>query len=161
MLAAEPDTKWGRDQPESKGSRYCVYHDLHTHNTNECQELRAVREGRIAVGPTTVTGATVEEEEGTQDAGKTMAHAKGGAINLARITGKTRLTRETGGISLAWIARKATQASLCCRRSQGETRAAIRTRGLGASRSHVLSPASWAEPRPQPRSASSNSLLVK
>ena len=41
VLAAEPDTKRGRDQPEpSKGSRYCVYHDLHTHNTNECQELR-------------------------------------------------------------------------------------------------------------------------
>ena len=48
VLAAEPDTKRGRDQPESsKGSRYCVYHDLHTHNTNECQELRAVREGRV------------------------------------------------------------------------------------------------------------------
>ena len=45
VLAAEPDIKQGRDQPESsKGSRYCVYHDLHTHNTNECQELRAVRE---------------------------------------------------------------------------------------------------------------------
>ena len=44
MLAAEPNTKQGRDQPESsKGSRYCVYHDLHTHNTNKCQELRAVR----------------------------------------------------------------------------------------------------------------------
>ena len=28
VLAAEPDTKQGRDQPESsKGSRYCVYHD--------------------------------------------------------------------------------------------------------------------------------------
>ena len=28
MLAAELDTKRGRDQPESsKGSRYCVYHD--------------------------------------------------------------------------------------------------------------------------------------
>ena len=37
VLAAEPDTKQGRDQPKSsKGSRYCVYHDLHTHNTNEC-----------------------------------------------------------------------------------------------------------------------------
>ena len=35
VLAAEPDTKRDRDQPEpSKGSRYCVYHDLHTHNTN-------------------------------------------------------------------------------------------------------------------------------
>ena len=43
VLAAEPDTKRGRDQPESsKGSRYCVYHDLHTHNTNKCQELKAV-----------------------------------------------------------------------------------------------------------------------
>ena len=52
VLAAEPDTKRGRDQPESfKGSRYYVYHDLHTHNTNECQELRAVREGRIGCRP--------------------------------------------------------------------------------------------------------------
>ena len=43
VLAAELDMKHGRDQPESsKGSRYCVYHYLHTHNTNECQELRAV-----------------------------------------------------------------------------------------------------------------------
>ena len=43
VLAAEPDTKRGRDLPKPpKGSRYCVYHDLHTHNTNECQELRAV-----------------------------------------------------------------------------------------------------------------------
>ena len=48
VLAAEPDTKHGRDQPESsKGSRFCAYHNLYTHNTNECQELRAVREGRI------------------------------------------------------------------------------------------------------------------
>src|SRR4051812_42780042 len=52
VLAAEPDTKRGRDQPESsKGSRYCVYHDLHTHNTNECQELRAVRDRRIGRRP--------------------------------------------------------------------------------------------------------------
>ena len=43
VLAAEPVTKRGRDQPKPpKGSRYCVYHDLHTHNTNECQELRAM-----------------------------------------------------------------------------------------------------------------------
>ena len=58
------------------------------------------------VALTAVTGATVEEEEGTQDAGKTTARAKGGAINLARIAGKTRLAREAGGISLARIARK-------------------------------------------------------
>ena len=52
VLAAEPDTKQGRDQPESsKGSRYCVYHDLHTHNTNECQELRTVRDARVGRCP--------------------------------------------------------------------------------------------------------------
>lgn len=41
VLAAEPDTKHGRDQTESsKGSRpFYAYHNLHTHNTNECQEL--------------------------------------------------------------------------------------------------------------------------
>ena len=49
VLAAEPDTKHGRDQPESsKGSRpFCAYHNLHTHHTNECQELRAVRDVRV------------------------------------------------------------------------------------------------------------------
>src|SRR4051812_44551994 len=52
VLAAEPDTKRGKDLPESsRGSRYCVYHDLHTHNTNECQERSAVREGRVARRP--------------------------------------------------------------------------------------------------------------
>lgn len=45
VLAAETDTKQGRHQPESsKGSWYCMHHDLHTHNTNECQEIRAVRD---------------------------------------------------------------------------------------------------------------------
>ena len=52
MLAAKSDTKRGRDQPESsKGSRYCVDHDLHAHNTNECQELRVVQDGRIGRCP--------------------------------------------------------------------------------------------------------------
>src|SRR3954463_15429704 len=52
VLAAEPDTKRGKDLLESsRGSRYCVYHDLHTHNTNECQELRAVQGGRIGRRP--------------------------------------------------------------------------------------------------------------
>ena len=44
VLAAEPDTKRGRDQPESsKSSRtFCTFHNLHTHNTSDCQELRAI-----------------------------------------------------------------------------------------------------------------------
>ena len=102
-----------------------------------------------------------EEEEEVEDDGKTVALAKGGVTDLARIAGKTRLARETGGISLARIARKATQASLRCRRCQGEMRTIIRTRGLGASRSRVQSPASWAELKPQPRSVSSSSLLAR
>ena len=52
VLAAEPDTMHGKDQSEwSKGNRFCAYHNLCTHNTNECQELRAVREGRIGRRP--------------------------------------------------------------------------------------------------------------
>ena len=73
----------------------------------------------------------------------------------------SHLAREAGGISLARIARKATQASLHCRRSQGQTRTATRTRGLGASRSRARSPASWAELKPQPLSASSSSFSAK
>ena len=47
VLAAEQDTKRSRDQPESsKSSRpFCAFHNLHTHNTSDCQELRAIREG--------------------------------------------------------------------------------------------------------------------
>ena len=47
VLAGEPDTKRGRDHPESsKGSRpFCAFHNVHSHNTNNCQELRAIRDG--------------------------------------------------------------------------------------------------------------------
>ena len=53
MLAAEPDTKHGRDQPESSKSSYpfCAFHNLNTHNTSDCQELRAIREGRFSRRP--------------------------------------------------------------------------------------------------------------
>ena len=53
VLAAEPDTKRGRDQPESsKNSRpFCAFHNLNTHNTSDCQELRAIREGRFGRCP--------------------------------------------------------------------------------------------------------------
>ena len=101
MFAAEPDTKRGRDQPESsKGSRCCVYHDLHTHNTNECQELRAVRMDVSAVSPSATIGAMAEEEEEVADDGKTAALAKGGMTDLARITGGTNLAREAGEVIL-------------------------------------------------------------
>ena len=48
VLVAEPNTKRGRDHPDSsKGSRpFCTFHNVHSHNTNDCQELRAIRDGR-------------------------------------------------------------------------------------------------------------------
>ena len=53
VLTAEPDTKRGRDQPESsKSSRpFCAFHNLNTHNTSDCQELRAIRDGRFGRRP--------------------------------------------------------------------------------------------------------------
>ena len=38
VLAAEPEMKRGRDNLESsKGSRpFCAFHDVHSHNTNDC-----------------------------------------------------------------------------------------------------------------------------
>ena len=53
VLAAEPDTKRGRDQPESSknGRPFCAFHNLNTHNTSNCQELRAIREGRYGRRP--------------------------------------------------------------------------------------------------------------
>ena len=37
MLAARPDTRRGRDQPESsKSSRpFCAFHNMHNHNSND------------------------------------------------------------------------------------------------------------------------------
>ena len=53
VLAAEPDTKRGRDQPESsKSSRsFRAFHNVHSHNTNDCQELRAMRDRRSGRHP--------------------------------------------------------------------------------------------------------------
>ena len=50
MLAAEPETKHGCDHPESSKSNrpLCVFHN---HNTNDCQELRALRDGRLSRRP--------------------------------------------------------------------------------------------------------------
>ena len=109
--------------------------------------------------PSATTGAMAEEEEEVADDGKTVALVKGGVTDLARTTGRTSLTREAGEISLVRIARAATQAFLLCRHRQGGTKTNIRTRGLGASRSHVQSLASWVVLRPQHHSASSSSLL--
>ena len=95
------------------------------------------------------------------DARTTVARARSGATGLVRTAGRISLARAPGGISLVRIVLRAMPGSLRCRHLQEGMTNAIRMRGLGASRSRVLSPASWAELRPQPRSVSSNSLLVK
>lgn len=49
MLVPEPEMKRGCDHPESsKGSRsFCAFHNIHSRNTNDYQELRAIRDGRF------------------------------------------------------------------------------------------------------------------
>ena len=117
--------------------------------------------GVSADAPSAMTGAMAEEEEEVEDDGKTVALTKGGVTDLARTAGRTNLAREVGGISLARIAQKATRAFLLCHHSRGGMKTIIRTRGLEASRSRAQSLASWAALRPQPLSASSNSLLAR
>ena len=114
-----------------------------------------------AVAPSATTGAMAEEEEEVEDDGKTVALAKGGVTDLARIAGRTSLAREAGRISLVRIACMTTQAFLLCRHRQGGTKTNIKTRGLGASRSRAQSLASWVACRPQPHSASSSSFLAR
>ena len=90
-----------------------------------------------ADAPSATTGAMAEEEEEVEDDGKTVALAKGGVTDLARIVGRTSLAREAGEISLVRITRTATQAFLLCLHRQGGTKTNIKTRGLGASRSRA------------------------
>ena len=49
MLAAEPEMKCGCDHPESSKTNrpFCVFHNVRNHNTNNYQELRALRDGRL------------------------------------------------------------------------------------------------------------------
>ena len=53
VLAAEPKTKRGRDHLESsKANRaFCAFHNIHSHKTSGCQELRAIRDGRLGRRP--------------------------------------------------------------------------------------------------------------
>ena len=132
---------------------------LHTTPTNARSSGPFEKDASVDA-PSAMTGATAEEEDEAEDDGTIVALARSGVTDLARITGRTSLARELGGISLARTAHRATRASLRCRHQEGMM-TTTRTRGLGASRSHVLSLASWAVPRPQPLSASSSSLLAR
>ena len=87
--------------------------------------------GVSADAPSATTGAIAEEEEEVADDGKTVALAKGGVTDLARITGRTSLAREAREISLVRIARTAMQASLLYRHHQEGTKTNIKMRGWG------------------------------
>ena len=108
-----------------------------------------------------MTEATTEEDDVAKDAGTTGAHARSGATGLVRTTGKIILAKAPGRISLATTAPRATLVFLHYLHHQEGTTTTIRTRGLGASRSRGLSPASWVELKPQPLSESSSSLLAR
>ena len=123
--------------------------------------LRPFEKDASVDAPSATTGATAEEEDMAEDDGMTMALARSGVTDLARTAGRTSLARGLGGISLARIARRATQAFLLRHHRQEGMTTITRTRGLGDSRSHALSLASWAVPRPQHPNASSSISLAK
>ena len=85
----------------------CTTTSTPTSPTNAKRSEPCGKQG-LAGAPTAWIGATAEEEEGTQDTGKTVALAKGGATDLVRIDGRISLARESGGISLARIVHKET-----------------------------------------------------
>ena len=117
--------------------------------------------GASAAAPSAETGATAEEEDVVADARTTVARARSGTTGLVRTAGRISLARAPGGTSLVRIVLKEMLAFLHYRHHPEGMTTTIKTRGFGASRSRALSPASWAELKPQPRSISSNSLLMK
>src|SRR3954467_2255377 len=94
VLAAEPDTKGAKICPNPPGAAgtVCTTTSTPTTPTNAKTSAPCEKEGS-AVALTALTGVTAEEEEETQYAGKIAARAKGGARNLARTSGGTRLAR--------------------------------------------------------------------
>ena len=88
--------------------------------------------------PSATTRAKAEEEDVAEDVGMTVAHARSGATGLVRTAGRISLARVPGGTSLVRIDLRATPVFPRCRHRQEGTTTTIKTRGLGASRSHVL-----------------------
>ena len=49
VLAAKLEQKHGHDrnEPEKDNRPFCVYHNVRTHNTEDCQELKSLRDERL------------------------------------------------------------------------------------------------------------------
>jgi hypothetical protein len=97
----------------------------------------------------TATEATAAEEAKVEDTGTAVTLAKNGMISLVRTAGRASLAKAPGETSLVRTVLRATLAFLHCRHHQEGMTTTTRTRGLGASRSLVPSPASWAALRPR------------
>ena len=116
VLAAEPEMKHSCDLLESsKGNRpFCVFHNVHNHNTNDYQELRAIRNGTSVVAPSAMIEATVVEAAEVEDARTGTTIVKSCVTSLVRTAGKARLARAPGGSSLMRSALRATQPCPLC-----------------------------------------------
>ena len=144
VLAAEPEMKRGCNHPESsKGSRpFYIFHNVHSHNTNGCLELRAIWDERLDAIPSATTMAMAVEEAEVGDAGTTATPARTGATSLVRTADRACLVRAPGGISLMRTILRATLAILRCHRHQEGMMTTTKMMGLGASKRRVPSLAS-------------------
>ena len=77
-----------------------------------------------------------------EDAGTAATIVRSGVTSLGRTAGKASLTRGPGETSLVRTILRATLACPRCYHHEEGMTTTAKTRGLGASRSHVLSPAS-------------------
>ena len=146
----------------SKGKRsFCAFHNVYSHNTSDCQELRALRDGRLGRRPRAMIKATVAEVAEAEAAGTDATLVRSGATSRVRIAGRTSLARATGGSSLVRIDPRAMQPCLLCLHHQEGLKIITKTRGLGASRSLEPSPASWAAHKPQLPTMSSSNLCAR
>jgi hypothetical protein len=114
----------------------------------------------LDVAPSVATMATAAEAAEEEDAGRTEALVRAGAIGLVRITGcaslvrppgetslvrppgETSLVRALGMTCLVRTDLRATLVFLLCHHRQEGTKIVIRMMGLGASKNLVPSPAS-------------------
>jgi hypothetical protein len=117
--------------------------------------------GALDAVPSATTVAKATEETAVEAAGTTVTPARTGAISLVRTAGRASLATALGVTSPARTVLTAMLAFLCCRHLQGEMTTTAKMMGLGASRSHARSLASWVVLRPPPLIASSSSSLAR
>lgn len=159
VLAAEPETKRGCGHLESSKSNrpFCIFHNVHSHNTNDYQELGPSATDALVDTLSAMIEAMVIEVAEVEDIVTGTTIVRCGTTSLVRTAGRASLVRATRGSSLVRSALKATQLCRLRLHHQEGMKITTRTRGLGASRSLGSLLASWASHRPQLTTASSSS----